>query len=212
MIMDEKLLNIAATCLSTRALGPGLRSVVWVQGCPLHCKGCISPEWIPEKPNTLISPDKLASELMANPDITGLTISGGEPMLQAKGLFQLIQRMQSIRPINIICFTGFQFETLQTSPPNLDVAELLTSIDLLIDGPYIENKNDNLGLRGSTNQRFIFLTDKLSSFDFKSSMRKVEYQVMDGNLLMVGVPPTKVVRSIDSQFAHSFQEAKYVRT
>jgi len=53
-------LNIAASVVGTITLGPGLRSVIWVQGCPFHCEGCISPEWIVDKEAHLVKPDILA--------------------------------------------------------------------------------------------------------------------------------------------------------
>jgi anaerobic ribonucleoside-triphosphate reductase activating protein len=83
-------LNIAKTCVGTRALGPGVRSVVWVQGCPFRCQGCIAPEWIPFERAREADPAELASELLADPDVAGLTFSGGEPMRQAAGLARLI--------------------------------------------------------------------------------------------------------------------------
>ena len=84
---NAPLLNIAAQTPQTRVLGPGLRAVVWVQGCPLRCKGCISPAWTESRVARLVSPQELAAEVISNnPTIEGITISGGEPFLQPLGL------------------------------------------------------------------------------------------------------------------------------
>jgi hypothetical protein len=58
---------------------------VWVQGCPFSCPGCVAPEWIPIRTERLVAPDVLAGELLADDAVTGLTISGGEPMLLPQG-------------------------------------------------------------------------------------------------------------------------------
>lgn len=194
---NEGLLNIAASCIGTRSLGPGWRSVVWVQGCHLRCRGCVAPEWIPQINARLIKPADLASELLSDLKIDGLTISGGEPMLQAKNLANFIDAVKVIKPINVICFTGYRYEWLLNQPDQCGIGELLKRVDVLIDGPYVENENNNLGLRGSQNQRFIHLTEKLKGFDFINLSRKVEVHIEEGQLLMVGIPTHSIRHTID---------------
>src|SRR5579859_5050852 len=82
--------QVAEVCVGTRALGPGLRSVAWVQGCPFRCRGCIAPDWIPARAGRAVRAADLAAELLADPSVTGLTFSGGEPMSQAAGLAAVI--------------------------------------------------------------------------------------------------------------------------
>ncbi len=67
------VLNVAAVCPSTRSLGPGVRSVIWVQGCFFRCPGCIAPGWIPIQPARMVPLDKLVEELLVDPAVTGLT-------------------------------------------------------------------------------------------------------------------------------------------
>lgn len=190
------LLNVAHICPATRALGPGLRAVVWVQGCCFHCPGCVAPEWIPFQLAKLIPPEPLAERLVAQEKIEGLTFSGGEPMLQAAGLALLARTARQKRPdISIICYTGFTLEQLRQNPPGPGVAELLSEIDVLIDGHYIASLNDNRGLRGSVNQRVHYLSDRLRGFDFEKCSRNTEIHVMDGEILLVGVPSEAVSNS-----------------
>jgi anaerobic ribonucleoside-triphosphate reductase activating protein len=182
------LLNIAHICSATKALGPGLRAVVWVQGCCFRCSGCIAPEWIPYRIANLVSPEFLAEKLLANPAIEGLTFSGGEPMLQAAGLAMLAQIARKKRDISIICYTGFTLEQLQQNPPGPGVSGLLSEVDVLIDGLYIAALNDNRGLRGSVNQRVHFLSDRLKGFDFENCPRTMEIHISGGEALLVGIP------------------------
>lgn len=149
------MLNLAAFSPRTYALGPGLRAVIWVQGCPLNCLGCISPDWIPYKPALQFTAEEIIGkfDLAA---ISGLTFSGGEPMDQAADLSSVARLARKIKDINIICFTGYRYERLLKNPPNAGVADLLAEIDLLIDGPYVQSRNETIGLRGSSNQRFFY--------------------------------------------------------
>lgn len=185
----DRLLNIAALCPSTNALGPGRRAVVWVQGCVFHCPGCIAPDWIPLRPARLVAPEVLVEELLADPEVTGLTFSGGEPMLQAVGLAQVARLARLKRELNIICFTGFIRAQLELVPPGPGVADLMDQVDVLIDGPYISRLNNNLGLRGSQNQKIHHLTDRLAGVDLENQTRKAEVVLSDGQAMMVGVPP-----------------------
>lgn len=190
-------LNIAATCSATHTLGPGLRAAVWVQGCIFDCPGCVSPDWKPLRIARLISSEELVEELLALPNVSGLTFSGGEPMLQAKGLAELARIARRKRDMSIICFSGFTLEELQQHPPGPGVSELLAEIDVLIDGPYIQALNDNRGLRGSTNQRIHYLTDKIKEgdYNFEGCSRQAELHVGDGYAMLVGIPPSNLAES-----------------
>jgi anaerobic ribonucleoside-triphosphate reductase activating protein len=191
-------LNIAAVCPATRALGPGLRAAVWVQGCPFDCPGCIAPDWIPTRPARAVSPDELARELCAGP-VTGLTLSGGEPMSQAPGLAQLIDEARGLRALSIICFTGYRLERLRRDPPGPGVAGLLSRVDVLIDGRYVAALDNGRGLRGSTNQRVHQLTDRLrhTGFDFEHGPRRTEIVVGPTQARLVGVPTAAARTAFD---------------
>jgi anaerobic ribonucleoside-triphosphate reductase activating protein len=183
--MDQ--LNIAAVAGSTQALGPGLRAVIWVQGCPLNCPGCLAPDWIPFIPATLMTPHQILARLDLD-KISGMTFSGGEPMQQAAGLAALARLARQKKDLDLICFTGYGYERLLKNPPNNGVTELLAEVDVLIDGPFIQSRNDSVGLRGSSNQRIIHLTSRLKAYDLESSTRKVEITVTDGELAFIGIP------------------------
>jgi anaerobic ribonucleoside-triphosphate reductase activating protein len=194
---DEIKINVAATCTGTFALGPGFRSVLWVQGCPFRCRGCIAPDWIPNRPNLLYDIEDLADVLLFDRRVTGVTISGGEPMAQAQGIFKLVNLLRSKREIDILVYTGYTYPTLISHPPNSYVGLLLDSIDGLIDGPYIDHLNDNHGIRGSSNQMFYKLSDRFKDFDPNRSIRTVEAKVHDGQIMIVGVPDKTTLYSFE---------------
>lgn len=187
--MTGDYLNLAALHPGTRVLGPGLRVALWVQGCVFNCPGCIAPDWIPRKAANLIPVEQLVNIILQIPKFQGLTISGGEPMLQAEALYSLVTGIRKIRPIDVICFTGFKYEVLLNKASHTGIRKFLTQIDLLIDGPYIQEKNDSKGLRGSSNQRFIFLSERLKGTDFENYPRGIELQIEKDHLFMVGIPP-----------------------
>jgi anaerobic ribonucleoside-triphosphate reductase activating protein len=194
--MDGKKLNLAAVCRKTRALGPGARAVVWVQGCPFRCKGCISPDWIPFITANDYHPQALSEALLADPEISGITISGGEPVMQATALIDFIEHGRKIRDITIIMFSGYFYENLLAFPERSPIQRLLKLVDVLIDGPYAEKLNNNLGLRGSSNQRIIHLTERLRGFDFENQYRQTEIQIFNGDIFFVGVPPVGVLPGV----------------
>lgn len=192
------LLNLAEICSATRTLGPGLRFVLWVQGCCFNCPGCVSPDWIPQRQATLVQPQKLADQIASLPEIEGLTISGGEPMLQAPALVELVHALKAQRDLSILCYSGFTLKQLQAmshpdsrNPLGPGIAQLLTQIDVLIDGQYITALNDNRGWRGSSNQVVHFLTPRHlpEAEQFRDRHRNLEIHVRDRSALVVGVPP-----------------------
>ena len=193
-------LNIANISQKTQNLGPGERAVVWVKGCPHRCPFCIAPEWQSFEPGRIVSVDDLLNQLLAHPEITGLTFSGGEPMAQAAGLAVLACNARQRRELDIICFTGYRYEQLIKSPQNSGVADLLNQVDVLIDGPYIHALNDGVGLRGSNNQRIIHLTPRLQHHQLERSPRKVTIEINAGEVNMTGIPP----RALGTFFQQAF--------
>lgn len=191
-------LNLAAFCSRTTVLGPGIRAAVWVQGCDLHCNGCIATEWIPHKPAHLVPIDSLVDLVLSLDELDGLTLSGGEPMLQASALAEFVHRIRRQRPVNVICFTGYELDRLRNDPPAYGVGRLLSEVDLLVDGPYRRELNDGKGMRGSTNQHFHYLTSRLETYDFANWPRSVELNVLDGEILAVGIPPEKIHRLVNN--------------
>lgn len=184
-------INVAALLPVTASLGPGRRFALWVQGCCFDCPGCIAPSWIPNIPNQMLDIDEIAGRILETPGLEGLTVSGGEPFLQAGEISTLIDTLKSVRPnFTVIVYTGFRLDYLEEEADSQRLA-LLQRVDVLIDGVYRQELNDGLGLRGSSNQRVHFLTDvyaKLSDA-FIRAPRQLELHIGDQNeIFMAGIP------------------------
>lgn len=172
---------------------PGWRFVIWTQGCLRKCKDCISPEHQPLDGGYLIDTDELAKQICSDSHIDGITISGGEPFLQAEALANLLNKVNKVRPnLTVLVFTGNKLEELTDA----DSLVLLSKIDLLIDGEYIPELNDGKGLRGSSNQRFHYLTQRLVAFndEFERGERKTEVHWANETkqgMVIIGIPRSK---------------------
>lgn len=188
VINSSGMLSIHDLCRQgTTVLGPGIRYVVWTQGCPFKCEGCVTPNSRPITKDKLIGVADLAGDILSQPRIEGITISGGEPFLQAAALADLLEIVLHVRPeLTVISYTGYTREALSWP----DAQRLINHLDLLIDGPYIQTLNDNRGIRGSSNQRLHFLTDRLQPWkeEMEHGKRTVEYHVRNGNIKAYGVP------------------------
>ena len=142
--------------LSVHMREPGVRYALWVQGCPRRCPGCVAPEAQALDGGTELETGALAWEILLS-GAEGLTISGGEPFLQAEALAELIRTVRRKRDLGVIVYTGYVYEELLADPA---ARALLEETDLLIDGPYVKELDDGKSLRGSSNQRVIPLTER----------------------------------------------------
>lgn len=136
--------------------GPGIRFVVFSQGCPHACVGCHNPESHSLDGGYETSIEHILDLIKSNPMITGVTFSGGEPFLQAQAFAELAKRLHKLS-LDIITYTGYTFERLYDSlQDNPSWRDLLLQTDTLIDGPFIlKQKSLLLPFRGSNNQRII---------------------------------------------------------
>lgn len=134
--------------------GPGIRLVVFTQGCNHNCKGCHNPETHAFDGGELIAVDKIIKMIKENPLLDGITFSGGEPFDQAKECSVLAKSVKALG-LNIVTYTGYTFEEMLERE---EFRSLLEETDILIDGKFeIDKKTQMLKFRGSENQRIIDL-------------------------------------------------------
>ena len=132
--------------------GPGLRYVLFTQGCPHHCKGCHNPTTHPFDGGRMVSPDWVFADVRKNPIVRGVTFSGGEPFVQSGKLAPLAERLRAAG-YNLTSYTGYLYEELLADSRHMP---LLRQLDILVDGPFIlEEKSLIIRFRGSRNQRII---------------------------------------------------------
>jgi len=165
-IMDtlDTLIRVSGVMQDSIVDGPGLRYVLFTQGCYHNCKGCHNPETHSFEGGKLVTVKRLLELLDKNPLTQGVTLSGGEPFEQPAQVAIFAKEVKK-RGLHLMCYSGYTFEQLvkkgETDPA---VAELLSCLDTLVDGKFIlEQRSLNLLFRGSRNQRILDVPASLQS-------------------------------------------------
>lgn len=148
--------------------GEGIRCSIYVSGCPFHCEGCWNASiwnFRAGHPYTPELEERILAD-MALPYVQGLTLLGGEPMLNTPMLNPLVHKIRERfgQSKDIWCWTGYTWEELMREGETPDKAELLANVDVLVDGRFLESeKNSLLQFRGSSNQRVIDVPKSLAA-------------------------------------------------
>lgn len=158
------ILRIAGYIQESVVDGPGIRFVIFTQGCPHRCDGCHNPETWDFYGGREIEEEEVLELIRRSRLIRGVTFSGGEPFVQPAPLASLGHKIKKMG-LDIVTYTGYTFEELVSkSLYDADVKGLLEVSDLLIDGRFIKEERDlNLPFRGSRNQRIIKVADSLAT-------------------------------------------------
>lgn len=175
----------------TAVLGPGKRFAIWTQGCNRCCEGCMSPESRDFSKGTVWDTNEIANKIIKTEGIEGVTISGGEPFLQAEAICDIIDIIKRFYNFSIIIYSGYLYRELQELD-NIFVKKLLFNTDLLIDGPYINEYNDGISLRGSSNQKVIQISKRYENDIgiYNNKERNVEVIIQsDDKARIIGIPP-----------------------
>lgn len=145
------------------ANGEGIRTSIFVTGCNHHCKGCFNEEyqdfdfgdkWTDKETREVIEDLKL-------PEVSGLTLIGGEPMEHPRELKEIVEKIKSEVDKTIWIYSGFTYEKILEDEEKL---ALLKECDILVDGLFIEKELDlSLRFRGSRNQRVIDIQKSLAN-------------------------------------------------
>lgn len=175
--MPIREIAVAATRERSMREGPGIRYVIWVQGCSLKCKGCFNPHFWSQHGGSSRDIDSLLHEVIAArikfPEIEGVTFLGGEPFEQPEALADLSQKLKKL-DFSIMVFSGYTLAELKDEKSSHYESRLnfLNSIDLLVDGRY---QQDNVDIDrpwvGSKNQEFHFLTERYSKETLFNSVK-----------------------------------------
>lgn len=154
------MIRIAGITEDSIVDGPGLRLTVFVQGCPHHCPGCHNPETWDQFGGRYMDTQEIIKKMDSNPLLDGITLSGGEPLLQQKACTVLAKAAHELG-LNVWCYTGYTWEVIDHVLGYGDLP-ILDHIDVLVDGPYIESQRTlELPWRGSKNQRLIDVQESL---------------------------------------------------
>ncbi|HIS68431.1 MAG TPA: anaerobic ribonucleoside-triphosphate reductase activating protein [Candidatus Gallacutalibacter stercoravium] len=149
-------LRLAGVIRESIVDGPGIRLVVFAQGCPHHCPGCHNPNTHDPSGGYDSSVENIIEAVKKNPLLSGVTLSGGDPFAQAPGLAELATEVHALG-LNVVTYTGYTFEQLLAGAGQQPGWQnLLEQTDILIDGPFLlKEKTLTLPFRGSRNQRVL---------------------------------------------------------
>lgn len=186
-------LRLHAFVPRSRANGPGLRAVVWVQGCTLGCPGCFNPDTHNPHRGASIAVADLAAHIaalaQAAPPIDGVSISGGEPLQQAPAVLALCEAVQAL-DLSVILWTGFAWEEVQRMPC---ADRLMACVDLLIAGRYDAAQHLGDQLRGSANKTLhIGARRRIDPAALTSVPRREIIIAPDGTTISSGMAPLTI--------------------
>ena len=132
--------------------GPGLRYVLFTQGCPHRCPGCHNPDTHDFGGGTPVVLRDILADIRRNPLLRGVTFSGGEPFCQSESLIPLAAALKSLG-YHLMAYTGYVWEDLARDSA---AARLLPFLDMLVDGPFVATRRSlELRFRGSSYQRIL---------------------------------------------------------
>lgn len=146
--------NIAKIEKDSISNGPGIRVILWCQGCTIHCKDCHNPQtWDSTKGRQYTKEDdKILFSELGKPYVQGITLSGGHPLEPYNIDFcrHIAKRVKLLYPSkDVWLYTGWLWEDIKD-------LEIIQYIDVIVDGPFVKDKrNITLPYCGSTNQRVI---------------------------------------------------------
>ena len=141
--------------------GPGLRYVIFTQGCLHHCPGCHNPDSHAIDGGYIEDTEQCLLEIDQNPLLDGVTLSGGEPFLKATALIHFVQKVKK-RHLHVMIYSGYTFEEILELGD--EEKKLLSLCDTLVDGKFILSlKSMELLYKGSSNQRIIDIQASLKT-------------------------------------------------
>lgn len=152
----DTYIRIAGIIKESIVDGPGIRMVVFAQGCKHKCPGCHNPETHSFDGGELVTVDSIIGLVKRNPLLDGITFSGGDPFEQAEAFTVLAREAKKLN-LNIMTYTGYTYEyILENSSKHMGWDTLLDETDILVDGRFeLDKRNLLLKFRGSGNQRLI---------------------------------------------------------
>lgn len=195
----EESIYIYHTGVAEGILGPGKRLVVWTSGCPFNCPGCIEPALHEIEAGEAWDPREFLQLVSGYiKTLRRVTFSGGEPLYQADSLLILLEALPS--GTDIMLYTGYELEDAFKLFPNV-----VSIVDILISGPYQEERAGGFLWRGSDNQIISSPTNKYSKNQLQAWMDSpsagLEIHSQKDRLFIYGVPPKHVLDKLNAELA-----------
>lgn len=179
---------IARIYYPVTTLGYGKRVGIWVAGCNNNCKNCMSDTLKSMDAGVMMTIDEILKIIDGiNMEIDGFTISGGEPFLQIEELKELTKRLSQSYTDDIIVYTGYTMEWLKKKYPEA-IKKITEKVSVIIDGGYIEELNDGIGIKGSSNQKIHIFRNHRRHSNLFSAERKVQLVKHKKGITVIGIP------------------------
>jgi anaerobic ribonucleoside-triphosphate reductase activating protein len=188
--------NLASWLPCTESEGPGKRAALWVQGCDKRCIGCCNPHYLKLVEREIISAKTIEQRLIQAQkdfDIEGITLLGGEPLLQAQGLSVIAKCAQTIG-LSVMVFSGYTYEEL-LDMKLLGADQLLANTDVFVDGVYDAQQPETVrNWVGSVNQRFHYLSTRYNQSIETDHLGKhsVEWRIKSDGIIKINGWPIKL--------------------
>ncbi len=190
-------LNIADIDTVVDAAGPGRRLVIWLQGCLKRCLGCANGLFWANIIKRIMNINELIDLLNSNIGLDGITLSGGEPVIQAAALIPFLGEVHR-RNLSTVCYSGYSLNELSNPDNDQCLGEFLKRIDLLIDGEYIRDKPRQGLYRPSSNQGLHFLSDRIS-IDSTKNIPETVFSIKSKSATSTGTLPQSILREISDR-------------
>ena len=177
---------------SSEIYGPGIRSVLWVQGCTLACEGCWNTQYWSASAGSSTTTDDILEQWKATKGLEGITLLGGEPLQQPEAVYHLIQGAKDLG-LSVFLYTGYEpeeFTSVMQSCFNMS--------DIVVTGRYVHSlRNTNLRWRGSTNQVVHFPTPKYQFLNVPNQNEVEVHLSADGELSVYGYATDELLTMLE---------------
>lgn len=173
-----------------KTLGYGNRLGIWTIGCKRRCQNCANPElWREDLTKDIPISTIIDCIYKIKGELDGITITGGEPFYQVIELSQLLSELHKLGIRDILLYTGYLLKDLTALGG--EYSNALSKIDVLIDGEYKDEKNNNIGIIGSSNQKVHCLNPKFSQRyeNFDKCKRIQQAVIIDNKITIIGISP-----------------------
>lgn len=209
----EKTLSIGLLYYPVFSLGPGRRTGIWVQGCRFRCEGCVAVYSWDIKKGRRVDVEDIVSFIFQKSGSTseGVTISGGEPFLQAEGLHELINRLWNNGIYDIMVYTGYSYSHLRRKYP-----EILDKIAALVSGRFVSGLDTRSVWKGSENQKLHILTrDGTLNRRYReyrketTDKRTLQIAESERKIFVIGIPEQKDAEVLNNGFCKDLPDVQH---
>ncbi|MBI5366734.1 MAG: radical SAM protein [Planctomycetes bacterium] len=180
-------LRLHAFEAASRANGPGVRAVLWTQGCSLGCVGCFNPETHDGGGGEELDVEALVGRVRRLAGgIAGVTVSGGEPLQQARPVMEFLRRVRAETGLSALLFTGFTWDEVARMP---EAAGIAGCVDVLIAGRFEAARRRATGLCGSANKEVRFFSARYGPADLAGVPVAEAWIEAGGEVRVSGIDP-----------------------